>query len=143
MSNSAFAGNILLVDLAELQQQGWLDEADLHPAPGLLPERVDFAAMVPFRMERLAKAAARFAAAGTAEQRAAFARFAEGQSSWLGDYALFMALCEANAWRDWCEWEPGLRARQPAPWPPPARNTPNASPSGSSASGPSSASGWR
>ncbi|MDE2079947.1 MAG: 4-alpha-glucanotransferase [Burkholderiales bacterium] len=114
MSNSAFAGNVLLIDLAELQQQGWLDPADLVPAPGLRAEQVDFAAMVPFRMARLARAAERYAHHATPEQRAAFAAFAQAQASWLDDYALFMALCEANAWRDWCDWDPALAARQPA-----------------------------
>ena len=61
MSTSAFAGNVLLIDLAELQQQGWLDAADLAPAVGLDAERVNFAAVVPFRMEILARAAERFA----------------------------------------------------------------------------------
>ena len=114
MSTSAFAGNVLLIDLAELQQQGWLDKADLQPGTELLDDRVDFAAMVPFRMARLAKAAARYAAQGTPEQRAAFDAFAQAQRSWLDDYALFMALCEAHEWRDWCDWAPGLAAREPA-----------------------------
>jgi 4-alpha-glucanotransferase len=61
MSNSAFAGNALLIDLARLHQQGWLDAADLAPVPGLIADKVHFATMYPFRMERLAKAAARFA----------------------------------------------------------------------------------
>ena len=34
-SRSAFAGNLLLVDLHELQQQGWLTEPQLAPTPGL------------------------------------------------------------------------------------------------------------
>ena len=46
MSPSAFAGNVLLVDLAELHDQGWLDAVDLAPAPGLDAQRVNFAAMV-------------------------------------------------------------------------------------------------
>jgi 4-alpha-glucanotransferase len=114
MSPSAFAGNVLLVDLAELQQQGWLDEADLLPAPGLRDDRVDYACMVPFRMARLAKAAARYAAASSAEQRAAFAAFAEQQADWLHDHALFMALCEAHDWRDWCDWPAAIAQREPA-----------------------------
>ena len=114
MSTSAFAGNVLLVDLAELQQQGWLSAADLAPAAGLDEQRVNFAAVVPFRMERLARAAARFGTAGTPEQREAYAEFVAGQRSWLDDYALFMALCEANDWRDWCNWAPALASRQPA-----------------------------
>jgi 4-alpha-glucanotransferase len=113
MSTSAFAGNVLLINLQELQQLGWLDDADLVPTDGLADDRVDFAAMVPFRMERLARAATRFASSGTPEQRAAYAHFKRAQDSWLPDYALFMALCEANAWRDWCDWSPGLAARDP------------------------------
>jgi 4-alpha-glucanotransferase len=118
MSNSAFAGNVLLVDLAELQQQGWLDAADLLPEPGLATEaaetQIDFSVMYPFRMERLAKAAARFAARGTPAQREDFARFQAEQASWLTDYALFMSVCESCGWKDWCEWETALARREPA-----------------------------
>ena len=114
MSNSAFAGNVLLVDLHELVQEGWLDEADLAPAPAMQAAFVDYAIVHPFRMERLAKAAARFAEGGSAAQREDFARFQAEQAPWLGDYALFMSLCEHLGWRDWCEWEPGLARREPA-----------------------------
>ncbi len=113
MSSSAFAGNMLLIDLAELKTLGWLDEADLAPVPGLDAKQVNFAATYPFRMERLAKAAARFAAAGNSEQRADLARFAAEHASWLPDYALFMSLAEASDWRDWCDWSPGLAKRDP------------------------------
>jgi 4-alpha-glucanotransferase len=129
MSNSAFAGNILLVDLTDLHHQGWLSAEDLQAVPsakssaelaaaaqtaGTHTAHVDFATMVPFRMQRLAKAAARFAAAGTAEQRADYRRFQSEQSNWLDDYALFMSLCEACGWQDWCTWAPGLARREPA-----------------------------
>ena len=113
MSNSAFAGNALLVDLVDLHAQGWLDAADLAPVAGLTADKVNFAAMYPFRMERLAKAAARFAAGGTAAQREDFASFLAEHRSWIDDYALFIALCEHLGWRDWCEWEPGLAKRDP------------------------------
>jgi 4-alpha-glucanotransferase len=33
MSSSAFAGNVLLIDLGPAGQQGWLDAADLEPCP--------------------------------------------------------------------------------------------------------------
>ncbi len=32
----------------------------------------------------------------------------------MPDYALFMSLAEANHWRDWCEWSPGLAKREHA-----------------------------
>ena len=114
MSNSAFAGNVLLIDLADLHAQGWLDAADLQPAPGLTDAQVDFSAVHPFRMQRLAKAAARFAQSGSAEQQADFARFLADHRSWIDDYALFMALCESCGWKDWCDWEDGLAHRHPA-----------------------------
>jgi 4-alpha-glucanotransferase len=111
MSSSAFAGNVLLIGLAELHQQGWLDAGDLDPVPGLDAARVDFAAMLPFRMERLARAAGRFAAAASPTQRDEFAAFCQAQRSWLDDYVLFMALAEANAWKDWNDWPSALARR--------------------------------
>ena len=114
MSNSAFAGNPLLIDLAELQGQGWLDAADLVPVAGLDNAQVNFAAMYPFRMARLVKAATAFAAQGDAAQQADHARFVAEHQSWLEDYALFMALCESLDWKDWCDWDPALARREPA-----------------------------
>ena len=113
MSNSAFAGNVLLIELAELQREGWLAAEALTPVPGLSDDAVDFSVMYPYRMERLAEAAARFAAQGTPAQRADFAAFSAEHHNWLHDYTLFMALCEHLAWRDWCEWAPGLARRDP------------------------------
>ena len=114
MSPSAFAGNPLLIDLGELAAQGWLDAADLAPAPGFDLHRVHYAAVVPFRMARLARAAARFGAAGTPAQREAYAQFVAEQRAWLDDYALFMALAEVHAGKDWCDWPTPLAAREPA-----------------------------
>ncbi len=114
MSNSAFAGNALLIDLHELRAEGWLEDDDVAPVAGLRAEQVDYAAVYPYRMARLAKAAASFAAAGSAAQRQDYARFLQEQASWIHDYALFMALCESLGWKDWCDWEPALVRREPA-----------------------------
>ncbi len=114
MSSSAFAGNVLLIDLVELQKQGWLAAADLVPDEGLQATTLNFAAVLPYRMARLAIAAARFEASATSAQRTEFAAFCAAQTSWLPDYALFMALAEANDWRDWCDWDAGLAKREPA-----------------------------
>jgi len=114
MSNSAFAGNVLLVDLAELHQQGWLRADEIEPTAGLSPLAVDYAHVHPFRMERLHQAALRFASAGTAAQREDFERFRAEQADWLADFSLFMSLCEACSWTDWHRWPPALRDRQAA-----------------------------
>jgi 4-alpha-glucanotransferase len=114
MSPSAFAGNELLIDLHELQAQGWLDRSDLEPAQGLDAAWLDFAAVVPFRMQRLARAAARFAASASPPQRADHDAYVAAQADWLPDYALFMSLAESQDWRDWCDWAPALARRETA-----------------------------
>jgi len=103
MSSSAFAGNVLLVDLDDLAQHGWLEPAELAPPPGADDRQVNFEAVVPFRMDRLARAAGRFAASASAADRADLAEFKAAHADWLDDYALFMALAEAHpgSWSDW------------------------------------------
>ena len=103
MSSSAFAGNVLLIDLGELQQRGWLGADDVAPVPGLDAQRIDFGAMVSFRMERLARAAARFAVQAGAEERADLEAFVQRHADGLPHYALFMALAEHHGWRNWCD----------------------------------------
>jgi 4-alpha-glucanotransferase len=114
MSSSAFAGNVLLVDLAELQQRGWLAVDALATPPVGEPGRIDFATMVPYRMQKLAEAADAFAAGASAADRADFADFCAAQTDWLDDYTLFMALCDAHGWADWCTWGGGLAGREGA-----------------------------
>jgi 4-alpha-glucanotransferase len=114
MSSSAFAGNVLLIDLGELQQRGWLEVADLAPAPGFDEARVDYASVVPYRMERLGRAARRFAATASAADCADFDSFCAGHSAWLADHALFMALSECHPGQTWSDWDPALVARAPA-----------------------------
>jgi 4-alpha-glucanotransferase len=108
-SNSAFAGNVLLVDLQELQQQGWLSPAEVEPAPGLTAQRVDFAEVVPYRMQRLALAAQRFFARPPSPE---FTTFCLRHASWLDDYALFMALSESRDHEAWCHWPEALVRRE-------------------------------
>ena len=116
MSSSAFAGNVLLVDLQDLQDRGWLDAADLQPpASGFSPHRLDFAAVVPWRMERLHRAAHCFASGTrTAAEHTEYTAFCARHARWLDDYALFMALADANGWSLWCDWDPALVRREPA-----------------------------
>ncbi len=115
MSPSAFAGNVLLIDLAELAQHGWLDPADLVPDVHFQDRRVAYDAVVPWRLARLERAAARFATAGSPADHAAFAGFCRAQSHWLDDYALFMTLVDRHPGRTWAEWDAPLARREPAP----------------------------
>jgi 4-alpha-glucanotransferase len=114
MSPSAFAGNVLLVDLDELRERGWLDEDDLADPPGAGAPRIDFAAVVPWRMGCLARAAARFIDQGGADEHADFDAFHARHAAWLRDYALFRALDEHFDGRPWCDWDAPLARRDDA-----------------------------
>lgn len=122
MSTSAFAGNVLLIDLAELAGQGWLTSEDLRPHPEFSADRVDFALLYPFRLERLRRASRRFFTndrqtshqPGNQETNyAAFAEFCNAESSWLDDYALFMTIKERQNGSEWSHWPTGLVDRDP------------------------------
>jgi 4-alpha-glucanotransferase len=112
MSSSAFAGNVLLIDPAELHARGWLQAVELDPAPGFEDGRVDFATVLPWRMERLRRAAARFAASHSDADEAAYASFCSRHVGWLDDYALFMALADHYPGRLWCDWDSALARRE-------------------------------
>jgi 4-alpha-glucanotransferase len=111
MSTSAFAGNVQLIDLADLQAHGWLVASELGTAPPGDAHAIDFATTVPWRMQRLALAAARFAAAGRAAERADYEAFCGEHADWLDTHALFMALAESNSWRGWTDWPSALALR--------------------------------
>jgi 4-alpha-glucanotransferase len=112
MSSSAFAGNVLMIDLGELQARGWLTAADTQPDPRFAAGRIRFDVVVPFRMERLARAAERFAAQATDAERAEYTQFLAQHKDWLDDYALYMALSEQAQGRDWCDWDAPLASRE-------------------------------
>ena len=113
MSSSAFAGNPLLIDLADLRRRGWLDDADVTPHPDFRDDRVRFGAVVPWRLQRLQSAAQAFASTARISERADFSRFCTRHVTWLADYALFMALAEHHDHQEWSDW-PGPLARRDA-----------------------------
>ena len=114
MSPSAFAGNVLLIDLAELHSRGWLEADDLVPDSAFQARRLNFATVVPWRMERLRRAAACFASVRDRADRESYAEFCAHHASWLDDYALFMALADEHVGQLWCDWEPPLAHHEPA-----------------------------
>jgi 4-alpha-glucanotransferase len=113
MSSSAFAGNVLMIDLEELCQRGWLTTADLAPNPDFNELQLRFAAVYPWRIDRLHKAAQVFKASASRTDRDDFEAFCASHASWLQDYALFMSLAESLGWKDWCDWDPALAKREP------------------------------
>jgi 4-alpha-glucanotransferase len=111
---SSFAGNPALVSLEVLRNEGWLEDADLAGAPAFDPASSDYAAAVPWKSARLARAAERFSARAAPAARADLDGFRARESAWLEDFALFLALKDAHGGRPWTAWDPALAARDPA-----------------------------
>jgi 4-alpha-glucanotransferase len=110
---SALAGNPMLISPERLLEVDHLVPEDLEDVPPFPVDRVDFGPVIRFKTGLLNRAFARFSAQGSPRQKKSFARFCQEQSSWLDDFALFMALKEAHHLRPWNEWEPELLARDP------------------------------
>jgi 4-alpha-glucanotransferase len=101
---SVFAGNPILISPERLVEQGWLAEADLAGAPPFTTDRVDFEGVEPWKMALLRRAFERF------RPGAEFDAFCRENAAWLDDFALFMALKEANGGVSWQEWNPSVEA---------------------------------
>jgi 4-alpha-glucanotransferase len=114
MSPSAFGGNVLLIDLAELQQRGWLSADALAPLASSDGRWIDFEVVIDARMAALAQAHAGFLRNQSEADRQALQAFKAAQSSWLDDYALFMALTEHWAGQVWMDWPAPLARREAA-----------------------------
>jgi len=113
MSSSAFAGSILLIDLVELAEHGWLIQEDLIPHPEFTSGRVDFTHLHPFRLERLRRAARSFFSSSNIKMRKTYDEYCAAESEWLEDYALFMTIAGSENWREWSYWPKDLANRNP------------------------------
>jgi 4-alpha-glucanotransferase len=111
-SSSAFAGNLLLIDLNELYEYGWLTADDLIPDADFNSHRVNFALVHHYRMARLRLAANRFFADQQHHHITEFEAFCTAEQSWLEDYVLFMALTEKFNWQEWGQWPPAYVHRE-------------------------------
>ena len=111
---SAFAGNPLLISLERLVEKGLLPAASLRETAVFPEEETDFGRVIPWKMGLLASAARNFLAGASGDTRTQYENFCAQQSSWLDDYALFMALKHMHSEEFiWTYWEPSARARRP------------------------------
>jgi 4-alpha-glucanotransferase len=104
---SAFAGNTLLVSPEQLFKEGLLDAA---PTAASDRSQVDFGEAHRLKDQILRSAYERYTKTTDTSLRSAFETFAQLQSHWLEDYALFRALKDANGGVAWNEWEPALES---------------------------------
>ena len=107
VSDSAFAGNPLLIDPHGLVAMGLLHDAELD-GPQFPEEFVDFEGVARFKKHLLAWAFSRFR---ERERDSLHEDFCRRNAHWLDDYALFAALKERHEGRPWNQWPDPLRYR--------------------------------
>ncbi len=113
MCYSALAGNPLLISLEVLRQEGFLADEQLWHVPEFRSDRVEYDKVKTYKRPLLESACANFQASASAEQKTRFAEFCTRKAEWLDDYALYMALKEANEGKSWFDWAPDLVTRSP------------------------------
>ena len=107
-SCSTFAGNPYLIDLDMLVQEGLLQQEEPEQVQWCSREdRVDFDSLYRNRLPILRLAYQRFA------DREGLDAFCREHSSWLPDFALYMALKEENGGKPWYQWQEKLKRRDP------------------------------
>ena len=105
-SCSTFAGNPYLIDLDTLVEEGLLEKSEITSVCwGDREDRVDFGLLYENRFRVLRLAYRRFT------DSEALDAFCRENSSWLPDFALYMALKDQNGGKPWDQWEDGLKHR--------------------------------
>ncbi len=110
---SVLGGNPLMLSIDKLVDEGLLPKEVLPRAPKEAA-LADFAAAQAYKWPLFERAflTLRDEQGETASRlRSELLAFARSESSWLDDYALFMAIKEEQQLRPWTEWPQGLRDR--------------------------------
>ena len=106
-SFSSFAGNPYFIDIEQLTHEKLLTESEADSFDfGDDPESVDYGKLYENRLNLLRLAFEKFVPSKDYE------RFCEENTYWLQDYALFMALKNANGDIPWYEWDKPLKTRE-------------------------------
>ena len=109
-SYSAFAGNPYFIDLDRLAEQGLLTQNDILKFDwGENRSCISYDKIAEHRFQLLQTAYEN----SNHLYRSDYMEFCKKQEHWLDDYALFMALKDANHGKSWSEWEEGIRNRRP------------------------------
>jgi len=108
-SYSAFAGNVLLIDLHALVEEELLSADEVQQASVSITNIIDYAQADIIKDRLLDVAWQRFNA--RVERTQAFEEFKLAQAGWLNDYALYLAIKVNNDNKPWYEWAESLKLR--------------------------------
>ncbi len=113
-TTSVFAGNPLFLDMDSLRHEGLLPDDYEKEMPHFPENRVDFEAVINWKLPLLSQAYSRFAQSASPEERQRFEEFLKQHDQlWLHNYALFMALKERFGGQAWNRWPEGYKNRDP------------------------------
>jgi len=110
-SVSAYAFNPLLISPELMIQEGLLAKSDVEPVKNLLPNQVDYRAVIAYKRNLFQKANERFK---NKKRKYEYKKFCAENSYWLEDFALFVSLKSYFQGKIWNDWPPEIRDRQPA-----------------------------
>ena len=112
-SFSAVAGNLNLIDFSLLKEDGLLEESDYVKVNfGENPEKVDYALLFEARRPILEKAVAN--TSKNNEVLAEIEKFEAENSSWLADYAEYMAIKESFGYKSFIHWDEDIKKGEQA-----------------------------
>ena len=112
---STFAGNEMLVDIADLVDLGLLSEEEVEELTTLPDRYVDYGSLIPIKNRLLRLAASRFDEIVGEDILSDFKGFLDrNDDDWLHDYAVFRILKTRHGERPWPEWQPEFVQREPA-----------------------------
>ena len=107
-SFSAVAGNLNLIDFSLLKEDRLLEESDYAGVNfGENPEKVDYALLFEARRPILEKAVAN--TSKNSEVLAEIEKFEAENSSWLADYAEYMAIKESFGYKSFIHWDEDIK----------------------------------
>ncbi len=110
-SDSAFAGNILLISPELLEKEGYINIQDFELPRKTNPEKVDFKTAEEFKKTVLEAAYSKFKKKKTVQKK--FRDFCAEHKNWLEDYSLYKALHQKYN-SHWVSWPKDLRDRNPS-----------------------------
>jgi len=110
-SNSAYAGNPLLIDPEQLVSDGYLKKKELNADDIRNTSRIDYKQATQFKEKILSSAYNQFASKN--RKPVEYKQFCSEESLWLDDFTLFVALKKKFNGQIWGDWHWEIRDRKP------------------------------
>jgi len=103
-SNSAMAGNVLLISPEYLKEEGLLTESELENARFPFNDQIDFKAVEKSKAKLLRQAYKRFLKIEHKALQNQYQDFCDSQKDWLEDFAIYVAVKEHHQHLEWYHW---------------------------------------